>query len=193
MVYTFKCKSTYCYLIESYDGYLLYDTGWVNEYGIFRDSLKELGISPKKIKWFMVSHFHIDHAGLAGILINNGKEFIVFENQKDCINEMEELIENKKYNYVKINQEKIIHKKLIDSRKWLETIGINGEIIQIFGHGNQNIALLLDDGKAFIGDLPPIYKYDELVKNDWDKILRYNVKIINTAHSGEMGIEKIME
>jgi hypothetical protein len=38
-VYTVKCKSTNCYLIKSSDGYLLFDAGWVNEYGNFQDNL----------------------------------------------------------------------------------------------------------------------------------------------------------
>jgi glyoxylase-like metal-dependent hydrolase (beta-lactamase superfamily II) len=190
-VYTVKCKSTNCYLIEASEGYLLFDAGWVNEYGNFRNSLKENNISTKEIKWFIVSHFHIDHAGLAGMLLNNGKEFIVFENQIEQINEMEEFIGRKKYSYTRIDKGKIIWKKINESRDWLKIIGIDGEIIQIFGHGDQSVALILDNRKAFIGDLPVIYEYDELVKNDWDKIISKGVKYIYPAHSESMEIEKI--
>jgi glyoxylase-like metal-dependent hydrolase (beta-lactamase superfamily II) len=190
-IYTINCKSVNCYLIETPNGYLLYDIGWVGKYGIFRDNLKKLKISSKDIKWFIVSHFHIDHGGLAGILQNNGKEFIVFDNQEQQIDEMEKLIENKKYVYTKINREKIILKNINESRKWLKGIGIDGEIIQIFGHGNQSIVLILDSKVAFTGDLPIIYEYDDLVKNDWDKIISKNVKYIYPAHSKGMEIEKI--
>jgi glyoxylase-like metal-dependent hydrolase (beta-lactamase superfamily II) len=190
-ILTVKCKSTNCYLIESSEGWLLFDTGWVNEYGNFRDNLKKSNVSPKEIKWFIVSHFHIDHAGLAGILINNGKGFIVFENQIGQIDEMEEFIERKKYVYTKINKRKITHQKTSKSRDWLKSIGINGEIIQIFGHGDQSIVLILDTGEAFIGDLPVVYEYSELVKQDWDKIISKDVRYIYPAHSPEIEIGKI--
>jgi metal-dependent hydrolase (beta-lactamase superfamily II) len=191
-IHTVKCKSVNCYLIEASNGYLLFDAGWVNEYGIFRDSLKILKISPKDIIWFIVSHFHIDHAGLAGVLQNNGKSLIVFENQIKQILEMEEMIENKKYIYTKINKRKIIYQRLAESRNWLKNIGIEGEIFQIFGHGDESIVLKLDNGKAFIGDLPIIYEYDDLVKKDWDKLISENVKYIYPAHSDIIEIEKIL-
>jgi metal-dependent hydrolase (beta-lactamase superfamily II) len=134
-IYTINCKSVNCYLIETPSGYLLYDTGWVGKYWIFRDNLKKINISSKDIKWFIVSHFHIDHGGLAGMLQNNGKKFIVFDNQEKQIDEMEKLIENKKYVYTKINKEKIIYKKINGSRNWLKEIEIDGEIMQNLGMG----------------------------------------------------------
>jgi glyoxylase-like metal-dependent hydrolase (beta-lactamase superfamily II) len=187
-----KCKSTNCFVIEAAGGYLLFDAGWVNEYGNFRDNLKRANISPKDIKSFVVSHFHVDHAGLAGLLINNGKEFVVFENQRGHIDEMEEFIAVKKYVYTKIDRGKILHKKINASRDWLRAIGIGGEIIQVFGHGDQSVTLLLDTGEAFTGDLPPIYEYDELVKRDWDTIISKNAKYIYPAHSPGMEIGGIM-
>ena len=190
-IYCVDCKNVYCYLIETREGFLLFDAGWVNKYGIFKDSLKAINLSPKDIRWFIVSHFHIDHAGLAGILQNNNKDFIVFDNQEKQIDEMEKLIENKKYTYKKIDKEKIIRKKINESRDWLKGIGIGGEIIQIFGHGEESIVLILDNGTAFIGDLPVIYEYNELVKKDWDIIISKNVKHVFSAHSKDREIERI--
>jgi glyoxylase-like metal-dependent hydrolase (beta-lactamase superfamily II) len=192
-IQTIMWKGTKCYLLETPQGLLLFDTGWVNEYGTFRDKLKEINISPRDIQWFMVSHFHIDHAGLAGVLQNNGKEFIVFENQRDHISEMEQFIEKKGYVYTKINRETITHKKLEESRDWLNTIGIDGEALQVFGHEDQSIVLLLDDGNAFIGDLPVIYEYDDTVKRDWDMLLAKNIRHIHPAHAKNMEIGEIMD
>jgi glyoxylase-like metal-dependent hydrolase (beta-lactamase superfamily II) len=84
-------------------------------------------------------------------------------------------------------------KKINESRNWLKIIGIDGEIIQIFGHGNQSIVLLLDDGKAFIGDLSIIYEYDELVKDDWDRIISKDVKYVYPAHSKNIKINDIVK
>ena len=67
-IHTIDCKNVKCYLIASNNGYLLFDAGWPHQYSQFKDSIKTLGISVKEIKTVVVSHFHMDHAGLGGIL-----------------------------------------------------------------------------------------------------------------------------
>lgn len=183
-IHTIDCKNVKCYLIASNNGYLLFDTGWPHQYGLFKDKVKALGIRVKEITTFIVSHFHIDHAGLAGILTANGKDFIVFENQQRSLVEMEDFIERRGYSYKKIDVDGIQIKSVDESRDWLKTLSIDGEIIQIFGHGDQSIVLLLDTGEAFIGDLPPEYNYDETVGSDWNLLLQKGAERIFPAHAG---------
>ncbi len=102
--YASTCKSTKCYLIESSEGYLLFDSGWPGEYRELKDNMKAQGLNLKDVKSFVVSHFHLDHAGLAGVLIQNGVKFIVFENQVTHIDEMEALIRRGKYRYRAIDK-----------------------------------------------------------------------------------------
>ena len=120
---------------------------------------------------------------MAGILSANGKDFIVFENQKKSISSMEDLIERKGYPYKKIHADRIQIKSIYESRDWLKSLSIDGGIIQIYGHGDQNIVLLLDTGEAFIGDLPTVYYYDEIVRSDWDRLLQKGAKYIFPAHA----------
>ena len=80
-----RYKSTNCYFIDTGGGLLAFDAGWPNTYREYKDGLKEQGYSVKNIKWLIVSHFHIDHAGLAGTLADNGVAFIVFPNQLGAI------------------------------------------------------------------------------------------------------------
>ncbi len=183
-IHTIDCKNVKCYLIASNNGYLLFDAGWPHQYGLFKDGVKELGTSVKEITTFIVSHFHIDHAGLAGILTANGKDFIVFENQQESLREMEKFIERKGYSYRKIDVNGIQIKSVDESRNWLKSLSIDGEIIKIFGHGDQSIVLLLDTGEAFIGDLPVEYHYDEIVRSDWNLLLQKGAKRIFPAHAG---------
>lgn len=181
----FNHQSTKCYIIESKDGLLLFDVGWPDRFSEFRDSIKANGFNFKDIKYFMVSHFHIDHAGLAGQLLENGLMFVVFENQVKYIDEMEQLIARNYSKYCMINKNKISLMKIDQSRNWLKSIGVNGEVIQVFGHQDQSVVLILDTGEALIGDLPVIEEYDELVKIDWKNIKSMNAKLILPAHAND--------
>lgn len=181
-IVSLRYKSTNYYLVKAADGYLAFDVGWPGTFAEYRDAVKQAGVNFKEIQYFVVSHFHIDHAGLAGMLLKNGLQFFVFENQVDQIAEMEELITRKNYAYTAIDKEKLKVIKLENSRKWLNSLGILGEVVQVFGHGDQSVVLCLDSGEVLIGDLPVMEDYDELTKKDWAKLKTLNVKKVFPAH-----------
>ncbi|MBP9872222.1 MAG: hypothetical protein KBC53_12155 [Nitrosomonas sp.] len=162
---------------------MAFDVGWPDTFAEYRTAVKQAGLDFKMIKHFMVSHFHLDHAGLAGMLMKNGLSFYVFENQVSQIAEMEELIKKKYVNYCEIAKDKIKTLKLAESRNWLRSIGVEGEVVQVFGHGNESVVLLLDSGEALIGDLPVFEDYDDLVKMDWLKLKSMKVRKIFPAHA----------
>ena len=182
VIHTLLCK-TKCYLIKASDGFLLFDASWPGQYRLFKDTVKALGIRLKEIRAFVVSHFHPDHAGLAGMFAANGIPFIVFENQVEYIDEMEALIRRKGYPYTAIDKSRIDVTRLSDSRAWLKSMDIEGQIIQTFSHGDQNIALLLDSGEAFIGDMPVLEEYSELARSDWKRIRSLKARSIYPAHA----------
>ena len=69
-------------------------------------------------------------------------------------------------------------------------MGISGKIISTTSHSEDSIALILDNGICFVGDLEPIEyidAYDDNVKlkNDWKLVMSYNPKIIYYAHANE--------
>jgi len=176
-------KNVYCYLVPAADGYLLFDCGWPHQYSLFKDNLKTAGINPADIKYLIVSHFHIDHAGLAGLLQQHAVKFTAFPNQLSEIDIMEKLISRQDYAYIPIDKQSIFTLKINESRGWLKSIGIIGEFIQIFGHGDQSIALVLDNGDALIGDLPILHQYDDLVKRDWKLLTALGAHHIYPAHA----------
>jgi len=183
MIHTITYKSTKYYLIETIKGLLAFDVGWPDTFAEYRTAVKQAGLDFKMIKHIMVSHFHLDHAGLAGMLMANGLSFYVFENQVGQIEEMEELIKKKYVNYCEIAKDKIKTLKLAESRNWLRSIGVDGEVVQTFGHGSDSVALLLDSGEALIGDLPVFEDYDELVRKDWLKLKSMKAKKVLPAHA----------
>jgi len=181
-IHTLLCK-TKCYLIQASEGYLLFDAGWPGQYSFFKDVVRAAGIRMKDIIAFVVSHFHADHAGLAGMFVANGIRFVVFENQVNQIDEMEGLVRRKGYPYTAIDKTRIHVMRLQHSRAWLKSMQIDGEIIQTFSHGYDGIVLLLDSGEAFIGDLPVIQEYDELARSDWALLRSRHAQYIFPAHA----------
>ncbi len=182
IIRTLLCK-TKCYLIQASGGYLLFDAGWPGQYRFFKDVAKAAGIRMKDVTAFVVSHFHADHAGLAGMFVANGIRFVVFENQVNQIDEMENLIRRKGYPYKAIDKTRMHVMRLQQSRAWLKSMEIEGEVIQTFSHGDQCITLLLDSGEAFIGDLPPMQDYSELAQSDWTLLRSRKARYIFPPHA----------
>jgi glyoxylase-like metal-dependent hydrolase (beta-lactamase superfamily II) len=59
--------ATLCYLIRQRQGWLLVDAGLKHQSCLdsLRQHLAALNISPRDIKWLLITHFHPDHFGLA--------------------------------------------------------------------------------------------------------------------------------
>src|SRR5512135_2292979 len=86
----FRYRSTNCYFIESASGGLLaFDAGWPCSLGEYRRSMKAIGLRLEDVRWAMVSHMHMDHAGLIGEFLERGIECFAFELQREAVDEME--------------------------------------------------------------------------------------------------------
>jgi endoribonuclease LACTB2 len=187
-IITITYKSTNYYFIDTGHGLLAFDAGWPDTLDEYCNCLKKQGYSVNDIKWLVVSHFHLDHAGLCGIMVEQGIELIVFKNQISAIGEMELIIERKGLEYHKLDLSKITIMDISVSRSWLKSIGIEGEVVHTNGHGEHCISLLLDTGIAFIGDLAPenaIADDDLKSKNNWHVLRNNRIKKIMPAHTGE--------
>lgn len=184
-IITIRYKSTKYYLIETDKGLLAIDAGWPSTYRDYKSCIKEQGYKVDHIHWVIVTHFHIDHAGLAGFFIEKGIELIVFDNQLEKIKEMEILIEKKRMEYFKIDIGKITPLAINDSRSWLKSIGIDGEAIITNAHSEDSISVILDNGIAFIGDLPPesaIMNDDYKGKSNWQMLREKGARYFKPAH-----------
>ena len=77
-----------------------------------------------------------------------------------------------------------------ESRRFLKTLGIDGEIVRTGSHSEDSVSLILDDGNCFVGDLEPreyvdAYNGNSALANDWVSILARNPRIIHYAHAPE--------
>ena len=186
-VITLAHKSTNCYLIQAQDGWLMIDTGWPDTFSQLLQLLSQNNIAVNEINYLVVTHYHPDHAGLTQILKDLGTSLIVHEYQVPYISKLNLLFKkNPKANFRDIMSAGNIVVNEEESRNFLASIGIDGEIISTPGHSDDSISLILDDGSAFIGDLPAadhVEAYDDIVIEDsWDMIKKHQIKKIYPGH-----------
>ena len=186
-VITLAHKSTNCYLIPAQDGWLMIDTGWPDTFSQLLQLLSQNNIAVNEINYLVITHYHPDHAGLTQILKDLGTSLIVHEYQVPYISKLNLLFKkNPKANFRDIMSASNIILKEEDSRIFLASIGINGELISTPGHSDDSISLILEDGCAFIGDLPAadhVEAYDDIVIEDsWNMIKKHQIKKIYPGH-----------
>ena len=85
--------------------------------------MKATGYRFEQFKWAMVSHFHLDHAGLVRDFQDAGIQCLLFENQGDGIESMERIIKSGYKEYKSILLDKFLKVKTGDSRSFLASIG----------------------------------------------------------------------
>ena len=179
--------STNYYALETKTGKLLVDCGLPGTLPKLSAELKRKGSALKEIKNLLVTHFHPDHAGLVQELKGQGIKFILLECQRHFITPFNEFFKTKNYPYVEIKQNDNFILKLGDSRKFLASLGIDGEILHTPGHSVDSVTLVLDEGFAFTGDLPPRFMLtddDKVAHQSWDKIYQHKITRIFPAHGG---------
>jgi|SRR5688500_15979115 len=178
--------STNYYLIDAKSGKLLVDCGWPGTLPKFSAELKRKGISLNEIKYFLVTHFHPDHAGLIQELKNQGIKFLLLDCQIDLLPQLTEFFKTKTYPYIEIKQNDNLTLSLEESRTFLAGIGLNGEILYTPGHSDDSITLILDKGFAFTGDLHPSFMNidDSKTRESWDKIYQHKITRIFPGHGG---------
>ena len=176
--------STNYYIVDSSNGKLLIDCGWPGTLPKFMAELKRKGISLKEIKYLLVTHFHPDHAGLVQELKNQGVKFILMDCQKDFIAPFAEFFKGKNWPYVPITQADNLVLKLEDSRRFLASLGLSGEILSTPGHSDDSVTLILDEGLAFTGDLHPSFMNidDAPTQASWERIRQHKITKIFPGH-----------
>jgi len=177
--------STNYYLLEIKGGKLLIDCGWPGTLPKLMAELKRKGISVNEIKYLLVTHFHPDHAGITQDLKKLGIKLVLLESQVDFITPFAEYFKGKDLPYAEITQNDNLVLGFADSRKFLAGLGIAGEIIPTPGHSADSVTLVLDEGFAFTGDLPPLFmvtEEDQITRGSWDKIHQHKITRIFPAH-----------
>lgn len=89
---------TSCYLIEDNGEIAIIETNTNHAVPILTEALKNLGFGPKQVKYVIVSHIHLDHAGGAGLLMKHlpHAELVVHARGRKHMINPEKLIEGVK-------------------------------------------------------------------------------------------------
>ena len=147
-------RSTNYWVVSAATSRLLVDIGWPGTLGTMKANLKRMGVPLREIRYALATHYHIDHAGLGEELKIEGIPLLVLDVQVDAIPIMKTWTKPGD-NYVEITPEGNVTISFAESRWLLSQIGLSGEILHTPGHSDHCVSLLLDDGSAFTGDLPP--------------------------------------
>jgi Zn-dependent hydrolases, including glyoxylases len=176
--------STNYYLLLAQPKALLVDIGFPQTLAKLQHRLNSYDLQLKQIGYLLVTHYHPDHAGLAQELKNAGLTLIVLEEQLAAIPQLGGYLKAEhNYQPIRLDDNRVI--SFAESRAFLASIGIQGEIIATPGHSDDSLSLILDDGKAFTGDLPPPYQADEAggqVLASWRTILAKGAQQIYPGH-----------
>jgi ribonuclease/clavin/mitogillin len=177
--------STNYYVIGGGKDRLLVDVGWPGTLGKLLANLKRKGIAIEEIRYLLATHYHPDHAGLVQELKNMGVRLIVMEGQAAAIPGLKQWMKPEMH-FVDIDVRDNTAVTPAESRRFLATFGITGEIVHTPGHSDDSVTLILDSGDAFTGDLQSESLADEsssaAVKASWGKIRSMNTKTIHPGH-----------
>ena len=188
-----KYGNTNTYLV----GNLLVDTDMPGTLPALWRELKKHNISYNQVRYVFVTHYHPDHIGIVGELIQNGVKLLLLEHQKEYVHSSDAIFARDKHSaFVPINEKSAIVVPVEESRTFLFGIGIEGEIVKTKSHSPDGAALILDDGNAFVGDLEPReflggYDDNKLLFEDWEVILSHGAETIRYGHANSQRISKL--
>lgn len=171
-------------------GRLMVDTGYAGTMRAFYGALKSNEIRLDSITHVMATHFHPDHCGLIRELQQRGVVLILPEIQKESIHFPDYIFKRDGIPYCPIDDSRAEVIRIEESREYLRTLSIEGEIISTPSHSPDSVSLILDEGDCMVGDLQPIeylvgYNEAAALKTDWDRILKFHPKRILYAHMPE--------
>jgi glyoxylase-like metal-dependent hydrolase (beta-lactamase superfamily II) len=176
-------RSVNCYLVVTEKAKLLVDVGWPGGMRELKWSLAAQGYSVKDVTHVLITHYNMDHGAIAQEMKDKGARLIVMETQTEHLNTQKKFIKPPLV-FHEIKNEGNIQLSFKESRVFLKTLGIDGEIISTAGHSPDHVTFVLDEGIAFTGDLPPESGSPggTDVFRDWQRLRAMKVTRIYPAH-----------
>ena len=178
-------RSTNYWVVSVGTARILVDLGWPGTVNIMLANLKRMGVALSELRYAMATHYHLDHAGTAQNLKLRGVPLLVLETQVAAIAYMKRWTKPEDH-YTDITLYDNVNITFADSRAILERIGIAGEILATPGHSDDSVSLVLDNGAACTGDLPPVALADDharpLVAASWRLLHEHGAKHIYPGH-----------
>lgn len=190
MITKLKYGNTNTYFING----LLIDTDYAGTLSAFYKEIKKNGIATADIKYILATHYHPDHMGLISELTESGIKLLLLEHQVKSVHDSDAIFyRESRLNYTPIDENKAVIISCRESRNFLDSMGIQGEIISTKSHSDDGVALILDNGDCCVGDLEPLefiqaYESNQALQEDWERILSYNPVTIHYGHANDVRI-----
>ena len=192
MVTKLKYGNTNTFFIRGSKGSILIDTDYAGTLQMFYKEIKKNGISLKDITYILATHYHPDHMGLVGELVNMGVKFLVMDTQVPNLHFSDDIFSRDKTLRIlpSVPEDKAEVIACKDSRAFLAALGIEGEIVSTPSHSEDSITLVLDSGDCFVGDLEPMefmegYEENKALQSDWEKVMSFSPRVIHYGHAPE--------
>ncbi|MBL8984008.1 MAG: MBL fold metallo-hydrolase [Gemmatimonadetes bacterium] len=177
-------RSTNFWVVSAGTSRLLVDLGWPGMIQPLLANLARMDIPLAEIRYGVATHYHIDHAGAAQDLKQRGMKLVVTPEQVGAIPAMKQWTKPAD-GYTEITTHDNVVVPLAESRAFLATLGIGGELLHTPGHSDDHISLLLDTGAAFTGDLNPLMP-DEgsraRVEQSWALLVERGMTTVYPGH-----------
>ena len=180
--------ATNSYVVRTPQASLLIDTGFPSTLHRFNASLKQSGLSSNALTHMMATHYHPDHIGLMPTLLSYGVTLVTFGEQARHLHDSDAIFaRDPKERFNPIDDRKALSIPLADSRAFLASLGIDGEVVSLPSHSADSVGMVLDTGEAFVGDLTPLSwinpQEDNPIARDWKRILRHTIHTVYYGHA----------
>lgn len=192
---TLTIRSTHYYLIDTGQGKFMVDTGWAGGLPEFLHQLRRYSIRPEEIRYFMLTHHHPDHAGLAQEIKQAcGARLVILEQQIPFLERLHDYYRGQEsYRRLEVEAGDLVLTG--ENREALKRIGLRGQIVPTPAHSDDSVSLVLDSGSAFVGDLllPELNQglAVQLACRSWQQLLDLNVQTVYPAHAGPFPAETV--
>ncbi|WP_027438423.1 MBL fold metallo-hydrolase [Lachnospira multipara] len=183
--------NTNTFYIAGAKGGLLIDTDYAGTLPQFFKAIKTACIDISDISYMLATHYHPDHIGIVSELQKLGVTLLIVDVQHSSVHFADDIFfRDKRLNYKPIDENVAKVISCAESRSFLCSIGISGEIIYTPSHSEDSVSIILDDGNCIVGDLEPVeylaaYNHNPRLKSDWEQIMSYHPKRILSAHANE--------
>lgn len=193
MITKIKYGNTNTFFVSGSNGGILVDTDWAGTLPAFYRAIKDK-VTVEQINYLLITHYHPDHMGIAGELMNLGVKLLLLDIQRDYVQYSNPIFaKEKNRRYIPIHTDQATVITCQESRAFLKELGINGEIVYTPGHSDDSISLVLDDGSAIVGDLytwESALGYDNpQVMDSWQLLKSKGVTRAFYGHANEQVIE----
>jgi endoribonuclease LACTB2 len=178
-------RSTNFYVVSADRSRLLVDLGWPGTFPTLRAELDRKGIPIAELRYGLATHYHPDHAGLAQELKAAGVPLLVIVGQETAIPLLKQWMKPVD-RFIDISLHDNIAVRAADSRSLLAEMGLAGEVVHTPGHSDDSVSLVLDNGWAFTGDLPPeglaTPKSESAVIRSWEALRARGATTVYPGH-----------